>query len=180
MVNKVESALKHLLEKEARSPRLRREMRVGMSSLATARTGQSEEWLNTQVSSGRLSQKAANTMRKHNLMDYATFTETLGNTASSLVPLRFRRDAPATLENEVKLGLGVRTLNMLEHSKIVTKQYLNTITGELTTDQPEDLSNVVRVLQVTKSKGTDLSNRINEIDKITGPNGRDSRSILKW
>ena len=152
---------------------------VGMSSLATARTGQSEEWLNTQVSSGRLSQKAANTMRKHNLMDYATFTETLGNTASSLVPLRFRRDAPATLENEVKLGLGVRTLNMLEHSKIVTKQYLNTITGELTTDQPEDLSNVVRVLQVTKSKGTDLSNRINEIDKITGPNGRDSRSILK-
>ena len=152
---------------------------VGMSSLATARTGQSEEWLNTQVSSGRLSQKAANTMRMHNLMDYATFTETLGNTASGLVPLRFRRDAPATLESEVKLGLGVRTLNMLEHSEIVTKQYLNTITGELTTEQPKDLSNVVRVLQITKSKGTELSNRINKMDKITGPNGRDSRSVLK-
>lgn len=137
---------------------------VGMSSLSTARTGQSDEWLDTQVASNRLTRKAANKMKSENLMDYQTFAESLGNSTSTLIPVKFATNAPANLANKVKLGLGVRALNMLESAKVVQKMYLNTITGELTTEQPKDLTNTIRVLQITEKHGKDLLDKINTND----------------
>ena len=150
---------------------------VGMSSLSTARTGQSDEWLDTQVASNRLTRKAANKMRSENLMDYQTFAESLGNSTSSLIPVKFATNAPANLTNKVKLGLGVRALNMLESAKVVQKMYLNTITGELTTEQPKDLTNIIRVLQITEKHGINLSNSINEKD--TYSEGGKTYSVIK-
>ena len=150
---------------------------VGMSSLATARTGQSPEWLNTQIAANRLTQVAANTMLANNLMDYATFVESLGNSTSGLIPIRFTGEAPAGLDNRVKLGLGIRALNMLEEANIIQKQYLNTVTGKLTTEQPKDLTNIVRVLQITKD-GTSLADKIETADKFTDPDGSPN-SVIK-
>ena len=150
---------------------------VGMSSLSTARTGQSDEWLDTQVASNRLTRKAANKMRSENLMDYQTFAESLGNSTSTLIPVKFATNAPANLANKVKLGLGVRALNMLESAKVVQKMYLNTITGELTTEQPKDLTNIIRVLQITEKHGINLSNSINEKD--TYSEGGKTYSVIK-
>ena len=149
---------------------------VGMSSLATARTGQSPEWLNTQIAANRLTQVAANAMLANNLMDYTTFVESLGNSTSGLVPIRFTGAAPAGLDNRVKLGLGIRALNMLEEANIIQKKYLNTITGKLTTDQPKDLTNVIRVLQIT-DQGTNLANKIETEDKFT--RGGTTHSVIK-
>ena len=150
---------------------------VGMSSLATARTGQSPEWLNTQIAANRLTQVAANTMLANNLMDYATFVESLGNSTNGLIPIKFTGEAPAGLDNRVKLGLGIRALNMLEEANIIQKKYLNTITGKLTTEQPKDLTNVVRVLQIT-DQGTNLANKIETVDKFTDPDGSPN-SVIK-
>ena len=150
---------------------------VGMSSLATARTGQSPEWLNTQIAANRLTQVAANTMLANNLMDYATFVESLGNSTSGLIPIKFTGEAPAGLDNRVKLGLGIRALNMLEEANIIQKKYLNTITGKLTTEQPKDLTNVIRVLQIT-DQGTNLANKIETVDKFNDPDGSPN-SVIK-
>lgn len=124
---------------------------VGISSLSTVSTGQSEEWLNTKVGNKEFSANAAGAMRDNNLIDYQTFAETLGTKAKSLMPIKFTKQAPATLMNQVTLGLGIRALNLLEANNLVQKIYVNKVTGETTTKQPDiNSGNWIRTIKITE------------------------------
>lgn len=149
---------------------------VGASSLSTVSSGQSDQWLDKQVASGRLSKIAANAMRANNFIDYQTFSETLGGMSGNLVPIKFSENAPGSLENSVKLGLGVRALNLLEASGQVTKYYFNTQTGEYTSTQPTDLRDWVRVLAIT-DRGNTTADKINDMDTFTSSSG--THSVVK-
>lgn len=138
---------------------------VFLSHLPRLSSGQSEKWVDKQVTSEYFTQKAANVFKRSNFISKNNLGEDLGSQMITALGIRSRGDfATHDAIPRLAAGLAGRALDMAQDKGIIKILYFNRKTGDVT-ETTQTNSDWFSVVQITPNVGEALSERMKVLNE---------------